>query len=399
MRKLAAVFTLFLCIPAVSSAKVGDVDKRRNVSVAEWQKTYSHVLRMYNGGICTAQYVSPGVIVTAAHCVAGRKLKDDVLVFNSKNHSFLATLVARGNYNGENVANTDWAVLTVEYDFDRTKSGRFFGTSASAFPANTAVDTIGFGGLKVLTNDELKKIRADIVQIMRDGGYYSWYNRGETILAENDVYSSDYATTKREKRSNYLIKELRKKYGDKKYIEIFGDNNQLKIHKGCTLTGTSNWMFDHDCDTWGGNSGGAVVSGNNLVGVHTRGRHSFETKRIKDQGGGVLVSNPSFYKAIEKARSDFAISSKETPTETPPKEAPAKPKPAGSSAVCKSAGDACSSSGSVLAVCKMLNMGSTGSQLRCVATECKDGFYLVKNAKGQSQGWCKAGAEPAGTNE
>lgn len=33
----------------------------------------------------------------------------------------------------------------------------------------------------------------------------------------------------------------------------------------------------------------------------------------------------------------------------------------------------------------------------CAATECKDGYYLVRNAEGKSQGWCSYGTDPYAT--
>lgn len=54
------------------------------------------------------------------------------------------------------------------------------------------------------------------------------------------------------------------------------------------------------------------------------------------------------------------------------------------------AGDPCSVQYSTSA--RYINVG--GGKLSCAATECQAGTYLVRNAQGQSQGWCKSGIDP-----
>ena len=54
------------------------------------------------------------------------------------------------------------------------------------------------------------------------------------------------------------------------------------------------------------------------------------------------------------------------------------------------AGDPCSVQYSTSA--RYINVG--GGKLSCAATECQSGTYLVRNAQGQSQGWCKSGIDP-----
>jgi hypothetical protein len=51
-------------------------------------------------------------------------------------------------------------------------------------------------------------------------------------------------------------------------------------------------------------------------------------------------------------------------------------------------GSECSTTGSAKAMCKMIKRYGVDT-LSCAATECKAGFELVKNEKGESQGWCR----------
>lgn len=39
----------------------------------------------------------------------------------------------------------------------------------------------------------------------------------------------------------------------------------------------------------------------------------------------------------------------------------------------------------------------TKDKIVCAATKCKEGYYLVRNAEGKSQGWCKYGTDPYAT--
>ena len=74
--------------------------------------------------------------------------------------------------------------------------------------------------------------------------------------------------------------------------------------------------------------------------------------------------------------------STDVPTVKPELEpvAPAKPK----------IGDSCSVQYSTAA--QYINIG--GGEIRCAATACQPGSYLVKNEQGVSQGWCKWGTDP-----
>jgi hypothetical protein len=149
----------------------------------------------------------------------------------------------------------------------------------------------------ILDKPMLDKLRNEILQIVRDKKINNPENLADymkTHLNKQDILEK-YQLHSSEEYGKYVVKQL----NERGYGHIFKDYDRLKIHRGCRIKRWGFWMFQANCDTWGGNSGGPVVAGNTLVGVNIWGEHSFDYVRDDNESSGILAER--FYDSIERA--------------------------------------------------------------------------------------------------
>ena len=292
-------------------------DKRKYINT--WSsEPYSYVLQMRNkkGGapFCTANMVA-GKIVTAKHCIVNKSLNDIVFI-DSSGRNLCATSGKAGNYEKEqaNTYSGDWAVLTPcskDKEYVKKNSLSMFGDN---IPVSATIDRVyylGFGALKIMSDEEIKKFKQ---------AYYSFvYDHAKTKPKKD---KKDYvAEATADKKSGIklnnstgqlFIKNM-KKYGVDP--NIFKDTYNLKASV-CTTNDSpnkTNLLKNLKCQSWGGDSGGGLymigyakdISGRvsttatftYFVGIHTRGSRQIGGigHANKNTGQDVTVSNFSEY--------------------------------------------------------------------------------------------------------
>ena len=158
---LSMFFVSGIIYPGIGG--VGDVDNRYYVTDSMWATepykkfvhliTYEKIENKYSeNGSCTAQYISPNLILSVGHCVE----VDGAYVFqNYKNEKFPAMLVETP-YDGKKLLGIDdWAVFLV------TDPAYYSDTYFTPVvpTQNTNVINAGWGWVKILNKEQLDKIR------------------------------------------------------------------------------------------------------------------------------------------------------------------------------------------------------------------------------------------------
>lgn len=265
MRGILRVFLVLFMLPAMCLAGVGDVDNRFVVTNEMWKQSpynkfvhlKAHVYDMpvderdsqvINVGNCTGQYVSPNLILSAGHCV---KLYDWVLyrALNYNDDSVPVELIYSA-YNHDNAYDDlgDWAVWLIKEPKYYNKD--YFNTSVPS--ENLDVINAGWGAIRVLKNDEIKKLKSFLQK------------EGEKIQTA-DLYDK-------------LADELE----DLNLPEL-EDSHNLKASKCKVLYDKANpYILETNCDSWVGNSGGGYVQDNTLYGICSYGTNSFDDATNKD---------------------------------------------------------------------------------------------------------------------
>lgn len=247
------------------------IDKRQYVSKAQWATVpYRHVLavryagRGVRGNFCTANMVG-GKIVTAKHC-----LYDDYGLDEFAKHvRFVAWNgteiqvkdIVAGAYDRETdtVFAGDWAVLTPKEEFQDfvMKNSTVIENVASV--KGRPVVQIGFGGLKILSDQEIDAFHKAYVKFLRDN---------EDKLGKQDVEAAIDKANRRgidlETQFGYLFMDARQRYGIDVDGTWFADMSRLKLSR-CKMGGYFGVYQDYKdtfedtmCQSWGGDSGGGI---------------------------------------------------------------------------------------------------------------------------------------------
>ena len=262
LRKL--IFIALLFVPCVAHAGIGEKDAREYVDWA--QPPYNKVVYLRTGenSHCTAQYFAPDIIVTARHCVVKTDGFDNNAALGKEYeiqlHDGRKTSVVLEKY-GDNLDTDDWALL-------RVQDVKFFSTEFFAEPRGgigfpAPVMGLGFGWLRILSDDEISRLR--------------WYLNDMVRMpmgSDVDKYMSSSAE---------LLREL-SLVVDHKSLMDWDEKNQvyrLKVDKTCSITGMFNgYNFRTECDGTSGNSGGAISNrdGSVLYGISSASKSSFDAR-------------------------------------------------------------------------------------------------------------------------
>ena len=296
-----------LCIDGVY-AFTGTTDERVYVNWPENPFNKYVYMDLGASGNCTAQFVGPDLILTAAHCLASGD-SEGVSKYNFsnyKNESFEATLIKHGDfYSAQDFADRrDWALFRISDQKYHTT--QWFEIEVAKDGTVLTVDNAGWGALKILSPEEIGKVRKAFEdnELRRQqeadttGAYRNKCGTPE-LRAQNTFYcelmEESYGCNENgcAESGTYTPQTLRMFVdGMKKKIGIDGlldDNKRLKAHRGCRIVadkkcienGTCGiyvddrlnmpYVLPSDCDTYGGNSGGAFLHNGNLVAIVSYG--------------------------------------------------------------------------------------------------------------------------------
>lgn len=265
MRGILRVFLVLFMLPAMCLAGVGDVDNRYYVTNEMWKQSpynkfvhlKAHVYDMpvderdsqvINVGNCTGQYVSPNLILSAGHCV---KSYDWVLyrALNYNDDSVPVELIYSA-YNHDNAYDDlgDWAVWLIKDPKYYNKD--YFNTSEPS--KDLDVINAGWGAIRVLKDDEIKKLKSFLQKV------------------GNKIQTADLYDKLADELEDLNLPELE-------------DSHNLKASKCKVLYDKANpYILKTTCDSWTGNSGGGYVQDETLYGICSYGTNAFDDERNTD---------------------------------------------------------------------------------------------------------------------
>jgi len=225
---------MFFC--AGASAEIGRTDRRVDVSASWSQHPYNLIGRLLMPGVCTGQYVGPDLILTAAHCVDQSGFNS----FQTYRGSTTVRLLAHGGGWG---AITDWALYRID-DANFHIHGGWFSVATNS-RMDVPLQSAGFGALRVLTDSE--------IDIILDAMIY---------ILERDENNIHITRVRLDHTNKQFIQDLETELARRGINPIFDDSDRLKSVRNCaTVNAASGDFLANDCETWPGNSGGAVWTG------------------------------------------------------------------------------------------------------------------------------------------
>lgn len=293
MRRSVLIFVLLLPCPVI--AGVGEIDNREYV---DWAKSPYNMIVHFMGK-CTGQYVAPNLILTNAHCVYQACHDSEITMpacrfENFAGQSGSGRVVAVGrqyslNNGGAFVdadysPDTDWAIIKT----DDLPANAWFDVKSVSAPGQ--YDSAGFGAMRIISDKELPIIRKKYVLFLRQKYDMKRVNN-KKILDETKLETTMWADF-----DSFLSDDT-----DATGISIAplfpaDEEKKLKVHRACEINSVKNGYFFHNCDTFHGNSGGAIFQNTMLYGIVAGGQDRFNEK----EGDSFGVDAASFYPAIKE---------------------------------------------------------------------------------------------------
>jgi len=324
MQRMFVFLLLAILFPLQIFAGVGDSDNRYYVTDEMWaQEPYKKFVcfevmakdgkELVPSGRCTAQYVSPNLILSAGHCTD--KDSDGYRVRNYKHEEFLVELIETP-YDGQIGTLGDWAVWLVT-------DPKYY--SDSYFNLKTPTKTMdvlnaGWGWARILDDDDLLTIRNIFKDIEEEHGEKITINSVSIELSKRMMkmgLEAIYDLKDRFKASeckivfedcNYYYEQSQNTAKEKKAKRALDKlknicNNQSRIYSTSRTTQNYPYILATTCDSWGGNSGGGYFSsdGKTLYGTCSFGTDSFEDSRNDDY----ITSSKQFEKRIKELTKTF----------------------------------------------------------------------------------------------
>ncbi|MDR1207374.1 MAG: S1 family peptidase [Rickettsiales bacterium] len=278
---------------------------------ADWKNDYPEILLMVDESgkpHCTAQYVAPNIILTAAHCVRPpfstkeeiEKLLGASYRFCNANDTCInATLANVGDLHSDE----DWALLRTE-----NQSEKYFDVLSAAPDVGTGIDLLGFGNLRILKDEELQTLRRKYIRacggeeleefIIQEGA-----KRGLTPNAARDECTANSCITNMELL--FCIEEFARllELDDPELgpamQPIFGDDGNLKVHRNCKVVSTGSAITEYNCMSYKGNSGGPFLKADSkMLGSIVSGGDSgliYQQEKTLIKG----TNSALFYKALQ----------------------------------------------------------------------------------------------------
>ena len=297
MKLFASLFLMLVTtnLYASTGGNIGLADDRSYGSLK--MPEYSAICRFAGPvGSCTCGFIDNHLVITNSHCVPDCG-NCSVTFWNGDKYVTTPVDVVMANPKFSYLDGDDWAFVFAHEGNPNVKN----------IAPTTTTGTVsrgGYGGLRVIADDELPIIR----KIFED-------NSGrrkckQNFPNDNEKYQNCWW--------NFINAEV-KKAGLK---PLLGDSKNLKIQK-CNVNGvlsiggrTYPNMVNTSCDSAGGDSGAPLFRGGTIVGLNNSGPHTLFSDNEKY--GGNAVKNENFYRYLESARSIVAQKLGAATTVTPP---------------------------------------------------------------------------------
>lgn len=271
---------------------------------------YNSIVRICQSSGCgTGDFISPRHVITNAHVSeeCGMSGSANCQIYTSDGEILQGRVVFYGatglSDRSKWLANIDkdWQILEIVDNYCR-KEYRDFADGASA--TETGLWRAGFGSLRVLTNEDIRAIRAaytEYVRVTNDGS-----SKGMLINDHDPNYLTKYKV---------FFDEFTRITGKDFNRDYNSDGHTLKLINNCKFDGLdqgipSGRVVLHNCDAWGGDSGSTIKrkSNNNIVGLENEFWAYITTNEVENADGALLVYKfiyePNIQSAIEKAKKD-----------------------------------------------------------------------------------------------
>lgn len=276
------------------------IDKRKYVS--RDNAPFSAVVGLYYSGksnFCSGTLTSDGVIVTAKHCIVGKgdnsytpltqihinyKADSNVAVnYRLSPTADVWNSDGSHNYSDASAPFHDWAFLVPQKDIKSIVQ-----VSKLTGKGTSDVIVAGYGALKILSDQEIRKIRQE---------YAKWLNSQEGMgYHESTLFGTDlniFSST-----GYAFFSEIYNGLIPGIASDTFKDTDKLKASY-CRVTASDTEYNEIGCQLWGGNSGGSVFYKYNnkwyLYGVTVNGLSTITNNRDTYARGAHMVPVNRFF--------------------------------------------------------------------------------------------------------
>lgn len=284
LKNIIFIFTLIFyttdSVFAGFGGNIGTFDRRANSSLDD--PNYRGIVRFNigNNSTCTGGFVAPNLVITnrhcAIHCIGNKKANCSISFFDGTTIRDNVKLIAHMKPNDHETLNgRDWTLFLVDTD------SQYYKSIAPQSPTNINIRRGGFGTLRVISDDELPKIKQITQQV-----YKNYLSECKTKSAKNP-----YACLNR-----HLDRELAKH----NIKPIFGDGKQFKVQT-CTILGKNPQhptMLKTNCDSAGGDSGAPLLYNGQIVGLNNSGPQNIFNN--DDNYGANALNTNNFYRHYQK---------------------------------------------------------------------------------------------------
>lgn len=272
---------------------------------------YNSIVRICQSSGCgTGDFISPRHVITNAHVSeeCGMSGSSNCQIYTSDGEILQGRVVFYGatglSDRSKWLANIDkdWQILEIVDNYCRKE----YRIPAAEMPSITASGLwrAGFGSLRVLTNEDIRAIRAaytEYVRVTNDGS-----SKGMLINDHDPNYLTKYKV---------FFDEFTRITGKDFNRDYNSDGHTLKLINNCKFDGLDQGIPGgrvvlHNCDAWGGDSGSTIKrkSNNNIVGLENEFWAYITTNEVENADGALLVYkfiyDPNIQSAIEKAQKD-----------------------------------------------------------------------------------------------
>ncbi|MBD5389355.1 trypsin-like serine protease [bacterium] len=305
MRRCLLILAI-MCMGHDVHANVGTHDRRE---YADWNAPeYRNFVKIgsdtTDATFCTGQFVAPNLILTAYHCVGDCTAGNDSpchITTSDGQREYVRMVSDFGELTPlqmsfqhyKSPTNEDMAFLrpiNENYTHDT-----FFDMTSKCYTGN--VFNAGFGNMRILSDAEISKIHRLYVDMLKQRDWIS-YSKGRTEFGmTEDEFKSHltYYDNTEVFRSDTL--DLDKILQENNVEKIFEDTERFKVDKVCVVTQCDEERGQNTCIVAPGNSGGALVAGNVLAGIMSRGKFYIGTD-VKNPS--LHVTPPALYKKYKK---------------------------------------------------------------------------------------------------
>lgn len=424
MKKQIFASLLMSVIPSVVFG-IGTIDKRQYVN---WNTyPYNVYVRICSYSGCgTGEFITPRHILTNKHVAecCGINGASECSVSISDGTKKYAKVVETGGglsdckFVRDKHSNTgkDWSIIEI---LDTNFYHTYF-TITSTITGN-GFSRAGFGGLKVLTNDDVKNIKIAYEKWLKKVFPYNFMNRKEVASLGANLEYGNYSIYDGMVSDGYkstvtyqtFLDEFKRLTGKDFYANYLHDSSRLKFISPCGIKKVTSQSITHTCDGWHGDSGSAILSGSQIVGLDNRGfSYVSATEKAGDTNFGVPVTSEmqNAIKRVKEKQNKIEPEPNPKPKPKPKPKPDPKPEPKPNPKPSPNPGPDERDIGLPCLESDLPPHATEGHYIKsglkkydckngscsCAATQCEKGYFLVVNKSGNSQGWCYTRSCPVG---